>query len=99
MAKKTQYFEHESLQDRDAVVNYLHALANAVKTGEILLSDGDEKQIMQPSDLTLMSLKASSTKKSQSLRIKLTWNKQTDEEPDNEPLFIKAKKAKKPKKS
>lgn len=95
MAKKTQYFEHESLQDRDAVVDYLEALAKAVKTGEILLSDGDEKQIMQPSDLTLMSLKASNTKKNQSLRIKLTWNKQTDEEPDNEPLFIKAKKPKK----
>lgn len=97
MAKKNQYFEHESLQDRDAVVDYLEALAAAIKKGEILLSDGDDKQLLQPSELTLMSLKASSTKKSQSLRIKLTWNNKTDEEPDNEPLFIKAKKPKKSK--
>ena len=95
MAKKTDYFEHESLQDRDAVVDYLQALSKAIQKGEILLSDGDEKLLLQPNDLTLMSLKASTTKKSQSLRIKLTWNQKNDDEPDKEPLFIKAKKPKK----
>ncbi|MBO1923093.1 amphi-Trp domain-containing protein [Thiomicrorhabdus sp. 6S3-12] len=98
MAKKPQYFEHESLQDKESVVNYLKALSKGIEKGEILLSDDEDTQILNTSELTQMSIKASKTKKEQSLRIKLSWTNDTDDDdPDNAPLFIKAKKPKKKK--
>ena len=97
MAKKPQYFEHESLQDKESVINYLKALSKGIEKGEILLSDDEDTQILNPCNLTLMSIRASKSKKEQSLRIKLNWTNENDDDPDNAPLFIKAKKPKKKK--
>lgn len=94
MAKKTQYFEHESLQDKESIINYLKALTKGIEKGEILISDEDDTQIINPSSLTLLKLKASKNKKEQSLRIKLSWTNENDDDPDNTPLFIKAQKTK-----
>ncbi len=95
MAKKTEYFEHESLQDKESVVNYLNALAEGIAKGEILISDDDDTQILNPQNLALMSIRAKKSKNEQSLRLKLEWKQENDEDVDNTPLFIKAKKAKK----
>ncbi|WP_130536770.1 amphi-Trp domain-containing protein [Thiomicrorhabdus indica] len=94
MAKKTEYFEHESLQDKESVVNYLNALSEGIVKGEILISDEEDTQILNPQNLTLMSIRAKKGKNEQSLRLKLEWKQKNDEDADNAPLFIKAKKAK-----
>jgi len=95
MAKKTDYFEHESLQDKDSVINYLKALTRGIEKGEILISDEDETLLMSPNNLTLMTIKASKSKKEQSLRLKLKWKSQKEDDPDSAPLFIQASKSNK----
>lgn len=98
MAKKTEYFEHESLQDQDSVVNYLNALADGIAKGEILISDEEDTQILNPQKLAVMSIRAKKGKNEQSLRLKLEWKQENEEDADNAPLFIKAKKSKTSKK-
>lgn len=99
MAKKTEYFEHESLQDKEAVINYLNALAEGIAKGEILISDEEDTQILLPQKFTLMNIKAKKSKHEQSLRLKLQWNQLSEDDAEIMPLFIKAKNPKKDKKT
>lgn len=98
MAKKTEYFEHESLQDKASVIAYLNALSEGIAKGEILISDDDDTQLIHPQNLALMSIRAKKSKNEQSLRLKLEWKQSNDDDGDSAPLFIKAKKVKSSKK-
>ncbi|MBN2647622.1 MAG: amphi-Trp domain-containing protein [Thiotrichales bacterium] len=95
MAKKPEYFVHESLQDRNSLIHYLRALLQGIENGEVILADDDETLTLTPNHLTLMNLRASKTKSEQSLRLKLSWTTQLTDESDSAPLFIKSKKSKK----
>ena len=100
MAKKTEYFEHESLQDTDTVVGYLEALIEGLKAGKIEISDEEETQVLSPNHLTMMNIKSRKTKKEQSLRIRLRWTQHEDLEMEESELSIssKSKKSKNSKK-
>lgn len=100
MAKKTEYFEHESLQDTATVVGYLEALIEGIKAGKIEISDDEESQILSPNHLTMMNIKSCKTKKEQSLRIRLRWSHHEEKETLDTELSIssKTKKSKKSKK-
>ncbi|WP_373017668.1 amphi-Trp domain-containing protein [Thiomicrorhabdus sp.] len=94
MAKKTQEFVHESLQDKDAIANYLKAVMRGFKKGEIVLSDDEDELTLTPETLAQLKIKANKSKKSQSLTIKFSWSSSdTDSEFDDTPLFIDAQKS------
>lgn len=97
MANKTNYFEHESLQDQDAIINYLEALTDGIKKGEILFSDEDETMLLHPQAFGRLRIRASQTKKVQELRLRISWNNKEQEDSEPATLKIKAKKAKKSK--
>jgi len=99
MAKKTEYFEHESLQDKDSIVSYLKALTKAIENGEVLISDDEDTLLLQPTEISSMSIRAKKSKHTQTLRFKFEWNLNNEEGTDNAPLFIKPKKGNKPKKN
>lgn len=94
MAKKSEYFEHESLQDRESLVNYLKALTKAIEKGEIILSDDEITQIIQTESMATMMIKARKTKKQQQLKLQFCWANDPDDEGDDTPLFIRAQKPK-----
>lgn len=94
MPKQSHNFEHESIQDREAIVSYLKALTKGIEKGEILFADDDESMLMRPHELGRLRIRASQTKKEQSLRIKLSWLSDEESTSDDSPLFIKTKKNK-----
>jgi len=95
MAKKTQEFLHESLQDKESIESYLKAIIQGFKKGEILLSDEEDNITLKPEALSKVKIKATQSQKSQSLSIKFSWSSSTDNSAEETPLFIDAKKAKK----
>ncbi|MBF6057855.1 MULTISPECIES: amphi-Trp domain-containing protein [Thiomicrorhabdus] len=97
MAKNNQYFEHESLQDKDAIISYLKALTEGIEKGEILLSDEEETLLLKPGKISLLRIKATNSKKNSELRLRLSWSNYEADSDKNAPLFIKAKKASKSK--
>ncbi|WP_178862065.1 amphi-Trp domain-containing protein [Thiomicrorhabdus cannonii] len=88
MAKKTNLFEHESLQDKDAIVQYLKALTEGIEKGEVLLSDDDEKVTLNPTPFGRFKLKATRSKKVQELRLKISWIGHEDDGERAQPLHI-----------
>lgn len=91
MTKSTQYFEHESLQDTQAILNYLTALTEGIKKGEVLFSDTEETLVLRPNKVGLLKIRAKQTKKSQELRIKLNWIINDASATNDTPLFIESK--------
>ncbi|MGC9386402.1 MAG: amphi-Trp domain-containing protein [Hydrogenovibrio sp.] len=95
MAKKRQHFEHESLQDKEAIINYLKAITQGFKKGAIEFSDEDEEFRLTPQALANLKIKAEQSKKGQSLNIKISWSSDQSSDFDDSPLFIDPKKPKK----
>lgn len=94
MTKHTNNFEHESLQDKEAIVSYLKALTKGIEKGEVLFSDDEESILLRPNKISRLRIRASQSKKEQSLRIKLSWLSGVEDSSENSPLFIKPKKNK-----
>jgi len=95
MAKKTPYFEHESLQDKDTIISYLKAITQGFKKGAIKFSDEDENLVLTPQPFANLKIKATQSKKGQTLNIKINWSSDQDEDADDTPLFIDPKHPKK----
>ena len=92
MSKKTENFEHESIQDRDSVINYLKAISEGFKKGRLKLSDEDDELTLTPEKMANLRIRAVKSKKSQELRIKINWSSEQTERVDDSSLFIDAKK-------
>lgn len=95
MGKKDETFEHESLQDQDSLINYLKAISDGFKKGRIQFSDEDDDMTLTPEKMANLRIRAVKSKKSQELRIKISWSSDQDTDFDDTPLFIDAKKRKK----
>jgi len=95
MAKKNANFEHESLQDKDAIISYLKAITEGFKKGAIEFTDEEDSIVLKPKSLSNLRIKADQTKKGQELRIRISWSSDQNEDIDDTPLFIDAKKSKK----
>jgi len=94
MAKNTNYFEHESFQDKESIVNYLEAITLGIKKGEIVFSDEEETVTIVPKNIGQLRIKSTRSKKSQEIKLKLSWSNHSQEDQEDTPLFIKAKKQK-----
>lgn len=94
MAKKNSSFEHESLQDRDAIISYLKAITDGFKKGAIEFSDEEDEFVLKPEKLANLRIKANQSKKGQELRIKINWSSDQSSDFEEAPLFIDAKKSK-----
>lgn len=92
MAKKTEEFKHESLQDQDAIINYLKAVIEGFKKGKILLSDEDDSITLTPEKLAELKIKAKQSDKKQSVSLKFSWSFEGESNTEEAPLFIDAQK-------
>lgn len=95
MSKKNTHFEHESLQDKDAIISYLKAITDGFKKGAIEFSDEEDDIVLKPEKLANLRIKAAQSKKGQELRIKISWTSDNNQDLEEVPLFIDAKKSKK----
>jgi amphi-Trp domain-containing protein len=99
MGKKNKRFEHESLQDKDAIVCYLKAVIEGFKKGAIEVSDEEDTITLKPEKLANLKIKADQNKNAQSLNIKIQWSSDQSDDFEETPLFIDPKTPKKKKKS
>jgi amphi-Trp domain-containing protein len=89
MAKQTGEFKHESLQDRETIVKYLNAISEGIRNGHLVLANGDEPIMLEPSGLLRLDLKAKRKEGLMKLSLKISW-KEEEEVPNLEtkPLII-----------
>lgn len=99
MAKTTHTFEHESLQDKEAVIHYLNVISEGFASGHIHLANEEDDVTLEPKGLSRLKIKAKQAKNHQEIRITLAWTAEQDGETDEEDrLQIVSKKPKKKKK-
>lgn len=73
MPGAVQQFEHNSLQDRDSIVRYLHALADGLSAGRLLLRCGEDSLELQPGELLDLSVRARRRGRRARLTLQVAW--------------------------
>ncbi|WFE67845.1 amphi-Trp domain-containing protein [Thiomicrospira sp. R3] len=95
MAKTIHTFEHESLQDKDAIINYLAVVSEGFAKGQLQLTNEEDNVTLTPQGLARLKIKAKQAKNHQEIRITLAWSAEQAGETEAEPrLKMKAGKAK-----
>jgi len=89
MAKKKE-FEHESLQDRDSLAQYLQTVTQGFQDGRLSVSSRGEDIALEPRGLIQFELRASQRSDRGRLTLRFTWKPSKDEPgPTAEDLKIK----------
>ncbi|WP_051678466.1 amphi-Trp domain-containing protein [Thiomicrospira pelophila] len=100
MAKNTNSFKHESLQDQASVVAYLNLICQSIEKGQIHLANDEDDVTIRTKGLSRLKIKAKQAKTHQELRITLAWSGDTDKKTESNPtLEVTSKPAKNPKKA
>ena len=68
-------FNHESLQDRDTIVQLLSSLQEGLKKGTLRFSDEDNEIVLKPSGLLNLAIKASSSAELNVIDLRISWQK------------------------
>lgn len=68
-------FNHESLQDRDTIVQLLSSLQRGLKKGTLRFSDEDNEIVLKPSGLLNLAIKASSSAELNVIDLRISWQK------------------------
>jgi len=66
-------FRHESLQDRDTIVNLLSSLQQGLSRGTLSFSDEDNQITLKPSGLLNLTIKASGSNELNVLDVRISW--------------------------
>ncbi len=66
-------FVFESLQDKETIKDYLHALIDGVDKGKIVLSSNGEEIVLHPNELVRFAVKVKKKGGSSSLNVRIAW--------------------------
>lgn len=88
MKNKSNQFRHESLQDANAIVNYLNALAAGIEKGTLQFRDEEGEIILEPGGMIRFGLEAQKKSDRYSLSLKMSWKQRSDKRSDPGPLRI-----------
>jgi len=72
-----QEFEHESLQDRRSIVEYLAALGEGFRQGKLSLSRNGETVVLATPDLLRFDVQAKQKRDRAQLVVKMSWKTDT----------------------
>lgn len=82
-------FNHESLQDKETIKQYLQAVQEGLDKGRIVLSSLEDEMELQPKGLLKLSLKARRKGETSKLQIKIQWEDKADwDEGENARMHI-----------
>lgn len=81
-------FRHESVQDRQSIVKYLHALTAGIEKGHLELGTSEHMLALDPEGLLVLEVRAKRKSGRVTLTVKMHWREQIDEQPVDE-LHIK----------
>jgi amphi-Trp domain-containing protein len=98
-SKSSYTFEHESLQDKSNLIQYLAVISEGFNQGEIHLANEEEEINLQPQGLARLKIKAKHAKNHQEIRLTIAWTTELDELAEPSKLIIQphSKKSKKKK--
>ena len=66
-------FRHESLQDRETIVDILSSLQQGLSKGTLKFSDEDNEITLKPSGLLNLKIKASGSNELNVLDLRISW--------------------------
>jgi len=66
-------FKHESLQDRQSIVQYLDAISKGFSNGKLVFANRDKQIIFEPKGLLKLDVKAKRKSDKIKLSLKVTW--------------------------
>lgn len=69
----TKEFEYESLQDPNTIVEYLHALADGFRKGQLALSSNGTELVMTPRGTLRMAVEAKQSKHRARMTLRVSW--------------------------
>lgn len=78
MVKKKE-FDHESLQDRDSLAQYLQIVTQGFQDGRLSVSSRDEDIALEPRGLIRFELRASQRSDRGRLTLRFTWKPNKEE--------------------
>jgi len=66
-------FEHESIQDRESLVRYLHALSDGIQQGYFMLSSNGSEFTLNPPSLVKFDVQAKHNSRRSQIVLRLSW--------------------------
>jgi amphi-Trp domain-containing protein len=70
-------FDHESIQDRQSIRQYLNTLIEGIEKGSIIFTSEKENVMLIPAEMICISIKTKIKSGKSKLTIKLAWNDST----------------------
>ena len=67
-------FRHESLQDRETIVDLLSSLQQGLQNGSLKFSDENNEITLKPSGLLNLTVKASRSNELNALDVRISWS-------------------------
>lgn len=89
MSKDEKEFEHESLQNRRAIVAYLAALQEGFENGTLSISDPNDRIDLKPDGLVRFEVQASQKRGRVRLVLRFEWKNNGQEGKRAWPLTLK----------
>ena len=90
MSDTPNRFKHQSLQDADAIGNYLSALKEGFENGALVFSTNGDRMVLKPQGLVNLELEAKRKGEDVKLSLKFRWTEEENSEHDgDQPLLIK----------
>ena len=91
MAASIQVFKHKSIEDPEAVVQYLETLIQGIRDGEVKLGTGADELILKPGGQMRLLVRARRNKKGkEGVGFKIAWNRPASTKASSKPLQIQA---------
>jgi amphi-Trp domain-containing protein len=72
-------FDHESIQDRHSIRQYLNTLIEGIEKGRIIFTSEKENVMLTPAEMIRLSIKTKIKSGKSKLTIKLAWSDSTAE--------------------
>ncbi len=80
MASINDEFRHESLQDTDAIIQYLSSLIEGFKKGEVVLGGALGQVVFHPEHLIKVDVRAQHKNRENRIAIRFSWTDNREEE-------------------
>ena len=87
MASTNKEFRHESIKEKELIIDYIDKLIEGFRNNKITLSDLENEYIYYPNGLIKFEIKAKNKEKREKISIKFSWQEKDNTKSSNT-LFI-----------
>ncbi len=81
-------FRHETMQDAEALLDYLDALTEGLRNGRLTLSARGKEVVLEPKGLIKFDIEAKTRADRRKLTLRFSWREDSESQAPNDPLSI-----------